>query len=251
MIKDKKLKVLSLTFFLLFYTGCKANYELDLTQKRYQEKLTFHTNNQSSEYQENINNFFNKGLYHMYEDNFNESNIEERSKYIINKNNESVEIIGESNIFIIKNTAIIRSCFTKLDIITKNNLTTFNTSSDFKCFDEFKGLNEVDIKIYSNKFSNSNADVKEKDYHIWKLNKENIEDKNINFSIGDLPIIEDKKIKKNPISIEDEKSSSEQIDNVKEKSNNNITLLIIGLILTGITIIGIFLFIKQTKSNKI
>lgn len=220
----KTKKIIILIFALLLISGCDANYEIDLNQEIFNEKLTINETsnivlNERGEgsYTQKIEDLLAKGLYIQYSYNFQE-NLEENNKdrenyfakYDIVKNNSNglgVTITGKNDYYEMDPSTTFNSCFEKVEMIAKGKNVAFKTVGDFNCYKQFKYLNNVSIKVISNNFLSSNADSEYSDYHIWNFTKDNYVGKIISFEIKDLPMID---LFYNP---EDEESSLDEDGN--------------------------------------
>lgn len=273
----KIIKKISLILLLILISGCKANYEINLNDDFFQEKLTFIETRDnvihSNDYRQKLNRFLENGLYTISEENFLDY-VEDGTKYTINKietNGLGAEIIGITPKSLLTETTIVNVCFNNIKITTKDKKTKIETSKDFSCFDSYSLLEEVKVKVISNNILVSNADLKEHDNHVWIFTKENYKDKNIKLEINNLPdYIPEKKEstskpkeepKQNLEKKEDDpKSNYQEKDRsssniIKEKivdeKNKSKLLIILGSTLIIIAIFIIYIYFRQRKINKI
>lgn len=174
-------KNIVLFIIMMLLTGCSAEYNLYL-EKEIDEETFIYENNDI------LNNL---DYYDMdsSDDEYAEEYIYEVSKFEGNFNYKREEVTmddasgyrykAEYKYDKMEKESMIYDCYENIDISYKDNI-SLKTSNQFKCFEKFNMLENVTVKIYYNgKLINTNADSYENGIYIWKIDKNNYNNKPI------------------------------------------------------------------------
>lgn len=198
---SNRLKTIFILIFILFLTGCKATYNININLSSVNEELEVIEKDQNkfSIIEENLYNLNRKDYLDTnlkwptpaYKDS--EINPYEPTK-ISNENYYTKKDISNSSQIGIKysynhlqdkyrNSNILNTCY-DFELEKTNNNILFKTIDKFKCFDEYPLLDEVEINVTSmcNVISN-NSDKNEENKYTWNITKDNYEDKTIEFEL--------------------------------------------------------------------
>lgn len=130
----------------------------------------------------------------------------------------------------IKNLPGIKTCYKHFSVV--NNLSNdgviFSTSNKNLCFENYHNLDEIIIKLKTNhEVKEHNADEVKDGEYIWKINKINYDNKNIQINL---------------------------LNKTKKKLDLSLLISLCSVILVVVIVVGIFvvnLSIKSKKANKI
>jgi len=225
-------KILLVIIFILLFSGCSANYELDLTDAVFKEKISINETDpmiiiskEADNYSERIDKILTDGLYLNYYNNFIETRCTSCSmtKYNVLKNTSNglgLNINADVSYDILADLTSFKSCFKEVVISELENVVRIESMGYFNCFDQFKYLDDVSISIKSGSIASSNADVKDVLVHTWNYNRSNYLNKYIVVEIANLVNASSPNV-----DINDNQSSSDNIssNNTSSSSENNIT----------------------------
>ncbi len=210
-----KIKGIILIILLTFiFSGCTADYKLEITEIGITESLTIgEITNKNA-----LDDFMSTNLgYHFY-DNYNAySKIRSDKKIYYKKDmisEDTVRIYYNPNIDLLSNSAIIKNCFNGFQVREGDTDYKVITDPGFLCLDKFGEIDSVNIKIIIDSAAESNADFIDGANHYWTVNSNNYENFYIDFKfpIEFSPIEE-----KFPEEIEE--GGSEEIDEASSQNN--------------------------------
>lgn len=198
-------KIIILLSFLIIFTGCEANYEINLNEKTFVDKLIFNENNQSvlsetgeDSYSNKVNDLISNKLFLENSHNKYEPLKDSEGDYIdivgyydIQKNSTNglgATVSGKFDYYSLDTSTSFNHCFDNFLVTTEEKMTSFETKGDFTCFTKYPLLDKTTIKIISKNITESNADQKQNGTHVWILNKDNYQNKTIKFIVDKLPI---------------------------------------------------------------
>ena len=181
----KKIKYLFCLFFiLLFTTGCDVTYNLEILGDNYNELVVV----------PGIGNLEEKyPVVAFYGVSGNMENPNEYAEYVEYYKDEvdlKDEVVTFKYSFL--NSEFIRSnfantCYKNFTFLKDNETGNLIISTDrkFLCFDKYKDLNNVKIKIKTNhEVISSNAHDVDDDIYIWNITKENKDDISISMVLS-------------------------------------------------------------------
>ena len=230
--------------FLL--SGCSAQYELNISKDNIEENIILTSESDNDNY--SIENF-NSNIV-VYLNNNNEFFTSEKNNtqeyYAINKglNNNyytlNINYTFPFNRFIESN--IVNHNFASFIIDPNPNTFEFTTSIAHQVFKQYTNLNNLIVKInISDDFTitDHNADSDSLNTLTWHINRDNYQNKPINFKIQSIATDEviDSPVKEEEIIID--KKPEEQENNEKD------IVLIVAIIFTFIFSLIIFMVIKK------
>lgn len=165
-------KLIIILFFSLFITGCDVTYKINLDYDKINEEILIIEEN--NKYEDDINSYLDEIIGELSDP------ASDTSGYVITKLFEG----NKSGIKMMTSYEDIRkmgsfsrpliSCFTNYDIISSNKLIKINTGSGFGCFDDFDGLNQINIEIETKyKVKAHNATKVSGNTYVWELTKSN------------------------------------------------------------------------------
>ena len=171
----KKIKLLCIIGLLILVSGCDATYHIEIVNDRVVENSTYifapgnsmeppldQANEYLYEYFENSDILYSRNYQNL------------SSGYGITSNNEYSleEYIDESQ--------VLRSCYVATNFNQTDEYITLKTTDQFQCFDDFEGLERVNLTIKTNhKIKEHNADEVNGFEYTWNITKENSENKPI------------------------------------------------------------------------
>ena len=196
---SNRLKFIFIFTFILFLTGCKATYNVNISLSSVNEELVIIESDKTKflEVDEKLYNLSRKDYldtklkwptpaysgvetdpyepvkinsenYYNKEDISTASTLGLKLKY-----NFIEEKYKESN--------ILNTCY-NFEINKEGNKLSFKTTDNFKCFDEYPLLDEVEINVTTlcDMISN-NSDTQKENTYTWNIAKDNYENKVIEF----------------------------------------------------------------------
>ena len=210
-----KIKGIILIMLLTFiFSGCTADYKLEITESGITESLTIGEITDKNA----LDDFMSTNLgYHFY-DNYNAySKIRSDKKIYYKKDmisEDTVRIYYNPNIDLLSNSAIIKNCFNGFQVREGDTDYKVITDPGFLCLDKFGEIDSVNIKIIIDSAAESNANFIDGANHYWTVNSNNYENFYIDFKfpIEFSPIEE-----KFPEEIEE--GGSEEIDGASSQNN--------------------------------
>lgn len=224
-------KIILLVSLIFLLSGCSVNYDLEIFNNEYREKISINSLNTTE-------SSYEIPVY------FDETRVEKTltSKKVADveyyqKSNEQTNYVYYNNFAMEKyyKSYFVNSSFdffavyyNDVDEETGEDIITISTNNNMKIFDTYKDLDEIKINVKTNhKVKYSNADSHSKFTYTWNYDKNNYKDKYIQ-----LILYKDK-----------------FVFNYDGKFFRNLT--IVGLIVVSLAIIAIFIIKKSKKANKV
>ena len=171
----KKIKLFFIICLLFLISGCDATYHIEIVDDRVIENsqyiftATDSTRSPLSQADDYLYEYFENSDI-LYSRNY--QNLS--SGYGITSNNEYSleEYIDKSK--------VLRSCYVATNFNQTDEYITLKTTNQFQCFDDFEGLDRVNLTIKTNhKIKEHNADEVNGFEYTWNITKENSENKPI------------------------------------------------------------------------
>lgn len=210
----KKIKLIFISILLFLVTGCSVEYQLTFNDSNLTEKINIDASS-SSLTVDQIKIMLNDQLPE------NGNKLQSYQKKV-NKNKQ-IELSNNYDTLTYKKSLILSQCYTAYNFIESKDYYDLTTSKTFTCnpFD-YMIIDELTVEIKTNhKVLSSNADQVKGNTYIWKLTEANKEDQSI------------------------------QIRFSKEKAENKISLIILGIAVIIAIIAFIVFTIQRKKNNKI
>ena len=228
-----KIKCILILFVGFFLCGCSATYELEIKDNIVIENALLNEKKNSINYNSAIINEIDLAYNSIHDINNGQEEVKTKS-FDIKKIDDNINLgLKYKNEFSLDNydmSPILYQCYENVNIYNNDDYININTSSYFKCFDYYKYLDEVIIKLKTDyKIDSSNSDEVGDNVLYWYIDKDNYLNKTIKV-----------KISKN------EKNFS-FIENIKQEDNSFIFMGIIGI---GILISIVVIYEKVKNSNK-
>ena len=181
-MKQKYIVLIIISFLL---TGCNIEYNLNIDKDlKFQEDITI---NATLSNEINKINEFNQYIpidYRADDISIYEKKSKDVEYYEITKKNNNINFKYNFDIEEYTHSNLASNCYKHIVATKSDDKLILSTSKEFLCFDTYKELDEVTIKITSRyKLIDTNSDSKENYTYIWKINKENYKDKNIYLSM--------------------------------------------------------------------
>lgn len=177
----KKIIILLITTILL--TGCQTTYDINFTNNNIQDVITIQTestkvnnatSNQIEEFQQKLGDW-ERGYEFYKRELFTEEN-KTGYKYTYNFKYEEYDAMSQ-----------LRKCYDDFELTYNNKIITLKTSNEFLCQSYYKDIDNITINIKSDyQIIDSNADKKKNNTHTWNINKNNYQNKPIEFTINKL-----------------------------------------------------------------
>lgn len=209
-------KILMLMILLLF-TGCSAEYSLDIQGNSYSEELNIYgTSIEVEDYVPLINVDSNFDTY--YDSKLDKGNI-------AYNNSSSISNYKKSTLF--------SSCYTLYNFIEDGENYVLQTSGSFNCYPyqtgdyDYYEYDQLTIKITTNHVVvDNNADEIKDDIYYWYIDGTNYQDHGITFVF----------------------SKDELVVDTKSRTQ---LVVIISIVLTAVIIFGIIMLRKNMNNNKL
>lgn len=180
----RKIKYIFLVLTICLVTGCSVEYDLTIEKKAINEKVTFiYSNNEENK--NSINELSKQSSAAFYN-----PSTKKTGYYDISTSEDSNNLYLKykykytDNDF--KYSNIINQCYYKKNIINGDNYIIIKTEGTFSClYDDYEQvIDDVVIKIKTNlKVVENNADEVRFNQYIWKIDKDNYNDKPIYIKI--------------------------------------------------------------------
>lgn len=236
----KKRIILLLVALLL--TGCTCEYNLNISNNTYTEKIIINSSN-SSELNKNwkipvdIEEYeFIAGADGDYEVSGDIYN------YKLNGNDLTLNYTFTKSSF--SNSTIPNECYSKFSITNYEDSIIISTSDKFLCLDRYENLTSVKINITIDKPVTSNdADTVKGNTYTWLITKNNANNKPINI------IINNKETNSSNNIIPSESSSTNN-KNIKKQINENSNYSVAIFLIIFFVVFLISYFILSKKGNK-
>ena len=237
--------ILCLLFLLL--TGCKFEYNLNITSDAIEEDNIAYIRGASKD---NVEEEVYK-IVEKYSGPTNELGMYNSS--VVNKDGLfGVDFSSTYNYDSYQNSPSFSLCYDSYKIVhdDSNNSIVISTNGDFKCFDMFEELEELTINVATDyNVISSNADKNDNNVYTWYIKRGNIKNKSINIEIS---AINDSS--NNDNNKRDNNGSSKNNDarnsNISIFSQNSAFWVVFAAILFGGFIVLILKFIGK-KNNEI
>jgi len=238
-------KLVIILFFIIFVTGCDAEYNLTINKATIIEELEIFEKDNSKWH--SSDNLFSKDYQEVIEDNLNyklgiyfdeqlEDGLNNNPEYIFYKPKkiETKEKLGISynyrfNVENYDRAYFPKSCFDNIKVYDDSGYITLSTSTGFNCMGDEYGLSSLTINITTKyHVEDSNADSINGRTYTWKINEENYEEEKIYIKID-----------------------TKKLSNVKTTSKDEEKILkvfsTIGITLAILLIIVIIILVKKKK----
>ena len=175
-------KYFVLCLLLLLLTGCKFEYNLNITSDSIEEDNIAYIRGASKD---NVEEEVYK-IVEKYSGPTNELGMYNSS--IVNKNGLfGVDFSASYNYNSYQNSPSFSLCYDSYKIVNDNSAHSIiiSTNGDFKCFDMFDELDELTINVTTDyNVISSNADSVNNDIYTWYIRRENAKNKFINIRIS-------------------------------------------------------------------
>ena len=172
--------ILCLLFLLL--TGCKFEYNLNITSDAIEEDNIAYIRGASKD---NVEEEVYK-IVEKYSGPTNELGMYNSS--VVNKDGLfGVDFSSTYNYDSYQNSPSFSLCYDSYKIVhdDSNNSIVISTNGDFKCFDMFEELEELTINVATDyNVISSNADKNDNNVYTWYIKRGNIKNKSINIEIS-------------------------------------------------------------------
>jgi len=154
-------------FLIVLLSGCSATIDIELDRKGVKEIVTITT---SKEYLDSVDEEelakefadFEYGFENYEKELIYNSNDSISKKYSYTNDYDNYELM-----------TFLNKCYSEVNVERRQEL-VISTSSEFLCYDYFKDLDEVKIRMKSiYKSKENNSDKKEGKYYVWEINKDN------------------------------------------------------------------------------
>jgi hypothetical protein len=271
----RNLKIFIIICFMFLLCGCSVNYNLEITDdNKFIEKVSIDADSEE-ELHETIEST-NKTLYETFLElkdsyvqaysnahinNYEEDTVKQDGVEYYNKSYSSNKMaynytFKNHNDF--KYSYIANYCKPSLKIISTSSNVTLSTSS-FDCINDYETLNNIVIKITTNKrVISNNADEVNKNTYIWNITKDNYKTKKINFKYSLTNVSDnsngnnDPNNNNNPNENTDPNGNNDPNNNIDEPAFNPLTVvLILLLILLFGFVIFLVLQVKNRRNNRL
>lgn len=220
-----KFKFLIIILSLFLISGCKAEYNFTINDESISENLFIYDS------YDNLNNGNNdqkiEELALEFEDFERGYDFYNSSRKLEKENRNRIGYRYNMDLDLNEYDAlsIVRKCYEKVEI-NKGEKITINTSDEFLCFDYYKDLDDVTIKMSTDfKEVETNSNLNSDGEYIWNITKETAQN--------------------SPIKISIDTTSKEQNSN----SINFLKITIFGIVIITLLII-IFVILKINKKIK-
>lgn len=227
-------KNITLLFLISLLSGCSAVYELNITHDTINEKILFSykDNEYSGEKLTSLNEIEDISVYL---DPFREELYEKT--YLYKNDDKDLDILYSYNYDISENSFkglnVASQCYEAMSIVPTNTGILISTTDEFKCaIDQYNYIEDVTIKIVlkdkNMKSIQDNSDEHKDNVFIWKINKDNYKYKPILFEytyIYPEPIQE------------------------KHLGIFRIIIFVVSIVVV-VAVIGLFIYLKSKKANK-
>lgn len=222
-----RFKLLIMLIMILFLTGCKVEYQINLD-----ENLNIEENIKLISANEQDNKIFkefdlviptNKEIddYVAYK-----KKLENLNYYNQTQSNELIEFNYKFNNEEYVNSIFVNSAYEFISVIKIKNEIVLSTSKEFLLFDLYDNLDEIKVTIKSKyKMIKSNADKEERRNYTWIITKENAYGKNIY------------------LKLDTTKEDLTLLEKIKEGEYTNVFTISLALFLIGI--IGYFIIKRK------
>ena len=266
-----KFKILVLALIIILFSGCKAEYNLNISESGFDEDANAYIDDLSllsadfdgvSTYKEvfdNLSSSYKTVIYHdpnfnIYAENpqtgvtyYNTSLINSNGRYGANfKHSFTMEDYFESG--------IINEC-TTLEVSKKGSIYTLNSGILDNCFKNYDKLTDLTINITTDyNLVSSNANSSLNNTYTWHFTRDNYIGKNIRFVFNTVDNSYPEEIlpSDNPNTDKEESENpKENPSSSKEPINYSLIIIISSIFLGAILVFAIYLYFKNKKTKKI
>ncbi|HIT22454.1 MAG TPA: hypothetical protein IAB56_05790 [Candidatus Scybalousia intestinigallinarum] len=174
-----KKKILILSLFLLFTTGCNVTYQVEIYNDNFTEEAVLNAKNNEyiDEFQTTAKDSL-EGALTEYKQSAGDGDVKVKDQ----SNQEDIELFVENNGKITEygNSVLLKNCFDLVNVLVEEDQYVLATSKGATCFDQFLNMDKLTIHIKTNhKVISHNADKKQLHTYIWEIDKNNASDKSI------------------------------------------------------------------------
>lgn len=205
MIKLKK-KFLILISIVFLISGCDITYNLDIYNGKFSENIKI-IENDKSKWNSNVSTTTAQELYNSYKakpipissyspmiPGTNEK-LNDVLYYNVNDLTNQKRIGMEYNYDMTQSqfndSYFVRYAYNRFLVATIKDNITISTGEKLKLFEQYNNLENVTINITTNhKVIKHNADKVDGDTYIWKVNRENADDKSLYFEVDEDAVAE-------------------------------------------------------------
>ena len=239
-----KKKIFLILIILLITTGCNAEYNLNISNNNYDERILL-----------NLNGLNNKDIYirdwkistdideyRLEQDGGSNYEIQKGPYKFVNNNNYLIF----SNSFVqndYSNSTAVWSCYSKFTMINRNDNIILSTSQKNICYEKYTHLENLTINItVDKKVISHNADRVNGNTYTWNINRSNYNKKGINLVIDD-------SIENNSQQIIPSSNTTNNVDNNVMATNNDYIMYIFAGIILVIFMLGYLIYNKMKNKE--
>lgn len=181
----KRIKRILLVFFLAFLmTGCTINYEVEIKNGIISEKVNLEAAN--GEVVDDFNTPASEVLISAlaeYEESANKDLLKVENKST--NNTLKLKITGKQQSLTTYDKTIPKSCFNLVNTLVEDEQIVISTSEGATCFNSFKNIDNIVIKITTNhKVISENSDGHSNNTYTWNIDKNNYSTKSIQMTLN-------------------------------------------------------------------
>lgn len=261
-------KGLFLLIGLLLLSGCTMDYNLVINEKTFNEEIIISENNTSNwnkicedggdfTYKERINllerypvSVYENAALDPYDPNIEVDGVEYYNKEIIdNSDTYGLKMNTSGGISNINDLNSLSYCYDIAQVINNKDEYVISTSFKNHCFEMYPLLEELNINITTDmKVTSNNADMVSGDTYTWTITRDNYDDKSISLAMQSIRDYDNDKFEAK----EEEKRQEQEQKKEKQKKTVLTVLSVMGILfLIAVIAIGITIFIKNRRENKI
>lgn len=260
-------KILVLFALLFTLTGCTLEYNLVIDSEMFKEIIIINEEDSSKldspvaegasiSYEQRIDWLKSYPIYvfkNAHIDPYDDSIIIEGVKYYEKeKNNDNgygITLTTDGKIEEINDLRSLSHCYDIAQVINNKDEYILSTSFVNRCFEEYPLMDKLEINITTDmKVTSHNADRVNGNTYTWKITESNYDNKSISLAMQSIREYERDKE-------EAEEEQKREVQEQKMKKQKKIVLTSLGIVgilfLIIVTILGIVIFIKNRKENKI
>lgn len=214
------IKLILILFLIIVVSGCTAQYELEIKDNEISEKLILLETRKELFDTPLSSGFTTRELfdYVMSDNEFANDNYEVKS---LNSDEQLGIEYNSGSIVDVINSSILNQCYINPTMTENEGIITINTGSNFKCYEYYENLETINVVLKTNHgVINSNADSVDGNKYTWNITKDG--NKQIEFSYD-----------------------------TTKTSGDNLVIIVIISVLVFIVLIGLYVFSKMKKENRI
>lgn len=180
-------KIIFVLLFILIFSGCSVEYNLEIKDNKFFESITSNVDN-LSQYNSHKDNrlvsFYSEALvtYYTSQEEAKQNFHYYKSKPSYKNNLYKINYSYDFDMDNYTDSNAVKSCYEYFKITTNGNNVTLSTSNKFNCFNSYNELDKVTINITSYYgVVRSNADKVNGKTYTWEITRENASNKPILF----------------------------------------------------------------------